>query len=241
MIIESKNDIETKTIRNTNHFEDTNGIFEVDKHIKEHDLAIEDGEGSCKVCLCSEEAEDDPLISPCNCKGSCRLIHVGCLRTWINSKVKKEIKGIVQSYNFTKFECEICKFPFPQMVRYNNKAVEMMTIIKPSKPYILFESIGNKHENRDERWLHLISSEENSSIRIGRGHDCEIRITDISVSRKHAEIVLKDGDFYIADTKAKFGTLIRLEEDFTLLPNKPIRIQFARTVFEFKVKSDQVE
>jgi pSer/pThr/pTyr-binding forkhead associated (FHA) protein len=117
----------------------------------------------------------------------------------------------------------------------------MMTISKPNKPYILFESIGNKHENRDERWLHLVSSEENSSIRIGRGHDCEIRITDISVSRKHAEIVLKDGDFYIADTKAKFGTLIRLEEDFTLVPNKPIRIQFARTVFEFKVKSEQME
>jgi hypothetical protein len=166
---------------------------------------------------------------------------VGCLRTWINSKVKKEIKGIVQSYNFTKFECEICKFPFPQMVRYGGKDVEMMTISKPNKPYILFESIGNKHENREERWLHLVSSEENSSIKIGRGHDCEIRITDISVSRKHAEIVLKDGDFYLADTKAKFGTLIRLEEDFTLIPNKPIRIQFARTVFEFKVKSDQVE
>jgi len=57
------------------------------------------------------------------------------------------------------------------------------------------------------------------------------------VSRKHAEIVLKDGDFYLADTKAKFGTLIRLDEDFALTPNRPIRIQFARTVFEFKVKN----
>lgn len=62
------------------------------------------------------------------------------------------------------------------------------------------------------------------------------------MSRKHAEIVLRDGDFYLADTKAKFGTLVKLEEDFTLTPNKAIRIQFARTVFEFKVKSaDQVE
>jgi len=52
---------------------------------------------------------------------------------------------------------------------------------------------------------------------------------------------LKDGEFYIADTKAKFGTLIKLEEDFPLINNRPIRIQFARTVFEFKVKSDPVE
>ena len=53
--------------------------------------------------------------------------------------------------------------------------------------------------------------------------------------------MLKDGDFYIADTKAKFGTLIKLEEDFTLSATRAIRIQFARTVFEFRVKSDQVE
>lgn len=83
----------------------------------------------------------------------------------------------------------------------------------------------------------MISPEENSPIRIGRGHDCEIRITDISVSRKHAEIRLIDGEFYLANTHAKFGTLIRLEEDFQLAHNKPIRIQFGRTVFEFKVKS----
>ena len=53
--------------------------------------------------------------------------------------------------------------------------------------------------------------------------------------------MLKDGEFYIADTKAKFGTLIKLEEDFVLTANRPIRIQFARTVFEFKLKSEQPE
>lgn len=99
--------------------------------------SAEEGENNCKVCLISDESESDPLISPCNCKGSCRLIHVGCLRTWINSKVKKELKGIAVSYNFTKFECEICKSPFPKVVRFAEQDVEMMTIAKPNKPYIL--------------------------------------------------------------------------------------------------------
>lgn len=31
---------------------------------------------------------------------------------------------------------------------------------------------------------------------------------DISVSRRHAEIRLVDGNFYIKDTGAKFGTLV---------------------------------
>lgn len=57
------------------------------------------------------------MISPCNCKGYCGLIHVNCLRTWINNKVKKESIGLAASYNFTKFECEICKGPFPKIIR----------------------------------------------------------------------------------------------------------------------------
>jgi E3 ubiquitin-protein ligase DOA10 len=43
----------------------------------------------CKICLCDEETVDDPIISPCNCKGYCGYIHTNCLRQWINNKVKK--------------------------------------------------------------------------------------------------------------------------------------------------------
>jgi E3 ubiquitin-protein ligase DOA10 len=95
-----------------------------------------------KVCLCSEETDEDPLISPCQCKGSLKKIHVGCLRTWINSRVKKDINDIATSYNFTKFECEICKYPFPKIVKMNSKEIEMMTINKPNKPYIILESLN---------------------------------------------------------------------------------------------------
>lgn len=45
---------------------------------------------NCKICLCNEETLEDPLISPCKCKGYCGLIHTNCLRTWINNKVKKD-------------------------------------------------------------------------------------------------------------------------------------------------------
>ena len=46
-------------------------------------------------------------------------------------------------------------------------------------------------------------------IRVGRGHDADIRVTDISVSRFHALINRnEDGDFFVEDNKSKFGTLM---------------------------------
>jgi hypothetical protein len=29
----------------------------------------------CRICLCEDQEEDNPLISPCKCSGSMRLIH----------------------------------------------------------------------------------------------------------------------------------------------------------------------
>jgi len=54
-----------------------------------------------------------------------------------------------------------------------------------------------------------VSFNKKSSIFLGRGHDCDIKIQDISVSRHHAVIGFKDGRFFIEDRKSKFGTLIQ--------------------------------
>lgn len=42
---------------------------------------------------------------------------------------------------------------------------------------------------------------------IGRGQDCDIKVSDISVSRYHCEIRYKEGKFWLQDTLSKFGTL----------------------------------
>lgn len=46
-------------------------------------------------------------------------------------------------------------------------------------------------------------------FRIGRGHDSDIRVSDISVSRFHAIIVkTEQNELVIKDNNSKFGTLI---------------------------------
>ena len=61
-----------------------------------------------------------------------------------------------------------------------------------------------------EKLLHLILTDDKEPIKIGRANQCEIRLMDISVSRRHAEIKLVQGDFFIKDTDAKFGTLVEV-------------------------------
>ncbi len=41
--------------------------------------------------------------------------------------------------------------------------------------------------------MHVIASTEGASVKIGRGHQCEIRLQDISVSRQHSEIKYSSG------------------------------------------------
>ena len=50
---------------------------------------------------------------------------------------------------------------------------------------------------------------QNETFKIGRGHDTDIRVSDISVSRLHATIVRTEQDeLIIKDNNSKFGTLV---------------------------------
>lgn len=56
--------------------------------------------------------------------------------------------------------------------------------------------------------VHVINFSDADEIKIGRGHDTDVRVTDISVSRLHAVIRKSHkGFFYIEDNNSKFGTL----------------------------------
>ena len=62
----------------------------------------------------------------------------------------------------------------------------MLEIEKPSRPYLILENINERNESKEERCLHLLCPEDGGVIKMGRGHQCEIRLQDISVSRMHS-------------------------------------------------------
>ena len=71
---------------------------------------------------------------------------------------------------------------------------------------------------------------------MGRGHESEIRVNDISVSRTHAIMKYRDGAFYIEDNQSKFGTLIQVKEEIELGLNTAKAVQIGRSVVSFNVK-----
>lgn len=45
-------------------------------------------------------------------------------------------------------------------------------------------------------------------ISLGRGHEADVRIADISISRKHAVFMMKNKELWLKDDDSKFGTMI---------------------------------
>lgn len=59
-------------------------------------------------------------------------------------------------------------------------------IPKPEVPYITLEILSR--DRNQSKGTHIISFAQKPMIKLGRGHESDVRITDISVSRCHAII-----------------------------------------------------
>ncbi len=96
-------------------------------------------------------------------------------------------------------------------------AIEILDFEKPEEDFIVLESVTLQNI----RIVHVISMNDRQFIRVGRGHDADIRVTDISVSRFHARINrnLETGEFYVEDNNSKFGTLIQIRKPYILKTN----------------------
>ena len=74
-------------------------------------------------------------------------------------------------------------------------------------------------------------------FKIGRGHDSDIRVSDISVSRFHALIVkTEENELVIKDNNSKFGTLVCLQHPLLLSEFDSIHLQAGRTLMEIQMK-----
>jgi hypothetical protein len=76
---------------------------------------------------------------------------------------------------------------------------------------------------------------DRNSVKLGRASEADVRITDISVSRTHAELKLINGSFYISDASSKFGTLVQIKNNMIVLPYSQIGIQLRKNFLLMKM------
>jgi len=195
----------------------------------------------CRYCLTEQKDNnvasiDYALLFCCDCQGSAGGVHFTCLKQWIKNKIISKTSNNTVTYQWKKLECEVCKIQLPRKLIFKGQTHELINIERPDLPYIILEKIGGQQEQGNASTLSLIVPTDSDSIKLGRGHQCDLRISDISVSRIHAFLKFSEGKFLIYDNESKFGTLILLNKDYDI-KNDKAAIQIGRTVFTFVQKS----
>lgn len=95
-----------------------------------------------------------------------------------------------------------------------NQRFETVEIPKPPPPYVMLEVLSR--DKNQCKGIHVITLSNKPIIKLGRGHDSDIRITDISVSRCHAILRFEKGNFFLEDHNSKFGTLVLMKKQLVL-------------------------
>lgn len=194
---------------------------------------------SCRLCLEEEEATNDGsydhiLISPCKCKGTCQYIHLVCLQSWFRSRLVMKPVNNALSYQWKNAGCEVCQEPIPRRFYVKDILVDLFELNTTfPEPYLIIESIAKDKKNG--YYLHVLKMKKEDNFKLGRGHQCDVRIGDISVSRFHALIKYENDKFLVVDNNSKFGTLVLMNEQFPISEEK-IAVQVGRTVITFVMK-----
>lgn len=202
----------------------------------------------CRICYSEEiDKENDPMVHLCNCKGGINYAHFNCIKHWMKTKLILigNTRGTVRTYYIPRFNCEICKAPYPFRFKLSgkeNKIYELIDIIRPSTNYIILESLDQIKENNNNKYIHVIAITNENDITIGRGLEADIKINDISVSRLHSKLNFNFNtkSLLIRDLKSKFGTLVLIKNSFELKERESLFVQIGRSYINLKVsKSDK--
>lgn len=192
---------------------------------------------TCRICYLEEESEEDPFIHPCQCSGTMKYIHLSCLRKWLGTQICIKVSGTKECSIFLikNVECELCKQKLPDYIRCNGGTFEILDFHSEFDNYITLE--GLRLDKNQNKFLYVVSLDSNKGIKIGRGHDANLLLSDISVSRVHCILTREKNNIYLQDNDSKFGTLLLVQTPvITIEESLPLHIQVGRTYFMIKKK-----
>jgi hypothetical protein len=141
------------------------------------------------------------------------------------------------TFLFKERECEICKAKLPDYINHNGTLYPLLDLSNQYKNFLILETLTLDEEK--DRYIFIVSLDNNRIINIGRGLENDIVLKDHSVSRKHCMFKIEGKKIFISDNNSKFGTLILVQvPSIRMKENLPLYIQVGRTFLKFKIKEN---
>jgi hypothetical protein len=192
----------------------------------------------CRICYCDEKEVDSPLLNPCKCLGGLKYIHLSCLQQWLKSKstFSSSSNDYCTIYTFNQIACELCKQVFPDFIKVDHTFYQIWDFSESKfKNYISLDTLPLN----GQKSIYIISFDKKNEIKIGRSHESDLRITDVTVSRMHCQITkTNENEVVLEDCNSKFGSLVFLQiKKLRILPYIILPIQIGRTFLTFSLRN----
>jgi len=198
-------------------------------------------EPMCYMCFDDTNTEDNPLITPCQCLGDTRYVHVDCLRKWHSAEADNQI-CFLSSVDAT---CSVCKTTFKSDFKLpNGKTVKLFkSSLEP--PYVSL-LIATKHEMAQRlfntrfqlSFSTLLKPDRRNAVRpllLGRSSGSDMVLDYRTVSARHASLKFKNGEFLFTDAGSSNGSYLYLRRPLELTSSQPVQFRLGRSMIAMKV------
>jgi len=195
----------------------------------------------CYMCFDEVNTDDNPLITPCQCLGDTRYVHVECLRKWHSAEADNQI-CFLSSVDAT---CSVCKSTFKSDFKLPNGKVVKLFKSSLEPPYVSL-LIATKHEMAQRlfntrfqlSFSTLLKPDRKNATRpllLGRSSGSDMVLDYRTVSARHASIRFKNGEFIFTDAGSSNGSYLYLRRPIELTSSQPVQFRLGRSMIAMKV------
>jgi len=203
----------------------------------------ENGDDSpvCYMCFDDEDTEENPLITPCKCRGDTRYVHVNCLRKWHTAEADNQI-CFLSSVDAT---CSVCKSTFKSDFKLKDGRLVKLFKSSLEPPYVSL-LVATKHEMAQRlfntrfqlSFSTIMKPDGRNATRpllLGRSSGSDMVLDYRTVSARHATIRFKNGEFIFTDAASSNGSYLYLRRPVELTPSQPVQFRLGRSMISMKV------
>lgn len=195
----------------------------------------------CYMCFDEEDTEENPLITPCKCKGDTQYVHVECLRKWHTAEADNQI-CFLSSVDAT---CSVCKSTFKSDFKLRDGRHVKLFKSSLEAPYISL-LVATKHEMAQRlfntrfqlSFSTIMKPDGRNATRpllLGRSSGSDMVLDYRTVSARHATIRFKNGEFIFTDAGSSNGSYLYLRRPLELSPSQPVQFRLGRSMISMKV------